>query len=82
MTRTNTPIIEDAISEIRPYRTAKNEYKLLLDGVLGRDLSEWELITIYVTNEVWKEHTDEIKLSDIAYIHAGVNAICKNNPLM
>lgn len=79
---TNTQIIEDAIGDIRATNNINPEYRLLLEGTLGRELSDWEVLTIYVTTKLWQEHEEDLKLSDIAYIRTGVTAFFSVKPIL
>ena len=78
---TNVEIIEDALVQITTPDTFR-EFKVLLDGVLRREMSEHDILAIYMATALWYNQTDDLRLSDIAYIRAGIQGYFGNKKII
>ena len=77
----NEEIVEDALVQITTPDTFR-EFKVLLDGVLRRETSEHDILAIYMATALWHNQTDDLRLSDIAYIRAGIQGYFGNKKII
>ena len=68
---TNNHIIEEAIGDLS-VKDRLAEYKILLEGVLNCPLDTGTIYALFVANELWHNHTEQLRISDIAYIRTTV----------